>query len=171
MWKRRSASQMYTQQHIVAFNLWLYWGVSSWQLHLSLYWEKSRPSCICRLVLDSAIFIFGRYVFKPGNAKNNAQWSKQWKKARCNEVHKDVHAYTVHTQVYSVLPDSRSEPNTQALLTPGHSVSLQSVHLRGLTIKKKKEEGMNTLVKSSRCIKHFSQSRLHQSSFTVSIKT
>lgn len=42
-----------------------------------------------------------------------------------------------------LLPDSRSEPNTQALLTQGHSVSLQSAHLRGLTMEKEMNKGMS----------------------------
>lgn len=59
----------------------------------------------------------------------------------------DKHYYTI----YSVLPDSRSEPNTQALLTPGHSVSLQFVRLRGLTIKKEMKEGMNREKRAHSC--------------------
>ncbi len=101
-------------------------------------------SCICRLVLDSAELVFRRiYSFKLCNPMDKTlkkTGKMHWNTQRHQCVCADKNYYTI----YSVLPDSRSEPNTQALLTPGHSVSLQSVHLRGLTVEKEMmKEGMN----------------------------
>ncbi len=99
--------------------------------------------CICRLVLDSAKLVFRR-IYSLNFA---IQWTRHWKNVKMQwntQRHQCVCADKNYYTIYSVLPDSRSEPNTQALLTPGHSVSLQSVHLRGLTVEKEKmKEGMN----------------------------
>lgn len=135
---------------------------------LSLLWEPH--SCICRLVLDSAKLVFRRiYSFKLCNQMGETLKKQQdamnhTKKPMC--LRTDKKYYTI----YSVLPGSRSEPNTQALLTPGHSVSLQSVHLRGLTVEKEKmKERMN---RKNSALSHFSDScrllmlKTHKTSIT-----